>query len=35
LYIIGLTHENPAFYLHDICAKIFEATGVCIWIYCV
>ena len=28
LYIIGLTHDNPAFYLHEICAKIFEATGV-------
>ena len=28
LYIIGLTHLNPAFYLHEICAKIFEATGV-------
>ena len=27
-YIIGLTHENPAFYLHEICAKIFEAMGV-------
>ena len=27
LYIIRLTHENPAFYL-QICAKIFEATGV-------
>ena len=28
LYIIGLIHENPAFYLHETCAKIFEATGV-------
>ena len=28
LYVIALIHENPALYLHEICAKIFEATGV-------
>ena len=28
LYIIGLIHENPASYLHEICSKIFEVTGV-------
>ena len=30
LYIIGLVHENPALYLQEICAKIFEATCVSI-----
>ena len=28
LYIIGLIHENSAYYLYEICAKILEATGV-------
>ena len=28
LYIIALVHENPALYLHEICAKIVEATGI-------
>ena len=28
LYIIALIHENPAIYLHEICAKIVEATGI-------
>ena len=28
LFIIGLVHENPAFYLHEICANILDATGV-------
>ena len=28
LYIIALVHGNPALYLHEICAKIVEATGI-------
>ena len=28
LYIIALVHENPALYLHEICAMIVEATGI-------
>ena len=28
LYIIGILHENPAMYLHEICHIIFEVTGV-------
>lgn len=28
LYIIGLIHENPAIYLHEICSKISDVTGV-------
>ena len=27
-YIIGLIHENPASYLHEICSKMFEVIGV-------
>ena len=27
LYIIGLIHENPAIYLHEICSKVYETTG--------
>ena len=28
LYAIGLVHENPAFYQHEICTNVFNATGV-------
>ena len=35
LYIIALVHENPALYLHKICAKIVEATSIIIRINCV
>ena len=31
LYVIALIHQNPVLYLHEICAKIFEATGVTVY----
>ena len=28
LLIIGLIHENPGMYLREICAEVYEVTGV-------